>query len=32
MGPPTDTLSIPVVTGSIPAQDPTETVDWRDLV
>jgi hypothetical protein len=32
MGPPTDTLSIPVDTGSIPAVDPSDDVDWRDLV
>lgn len=34
MGPPTDTLSLPVVTGSIPTDDLSDEdgVDWRDLV
>jgi hypothetical protein len=32
MGPPTDTLSLPVDTGSIPAVDSSDDVDWRDLV
>ncbi|MDX2375946.1 DUF4032 domain-containing protein [Microbacterium sp. LRZ72] len=33
MGPPTETLSIPVITGATPVADETEaTVDWRDLV
>jgi hypothetical protein len=35
MGPPTDTVSLPVVTGMTPVVDDEEdetTVDWRDLV
>jgi hypothetical protein len=31
MGPSTDTLSVPVVTGAVPTSD-TGNVDWRDLV
>ncbi len=30
MGPPTETLSMPVITGSIPVSN--DEVDWRDLV
>ncbi len=30
MGPPTETLTMPVITGSIPVGD--DEVDWRDLV
>ncbi|MDR6867561.1 hypothetical protein J2Y69_002165 [Microbacterium resistens] len=32
MGPPTETMSLPVVTGSFPAQDDADDIDWRDLV
>ncbi|MFJ6652856.1 DUF4032 domain-containing protein [Microbacterium sp. NPDC091313] len=34
MGPPTDTMSLPVVTGAVATvgDDEEETVDWRDLV
>ncbi|RKT33478.1 uncharacterized protein DUF4032 [Microbacterium sp. AG1240] len=32
MGPSTETLTIPVVTGSIPTPDPADDIDWRDLV
>ena len=32
MGPPTETLAIPVVTSPIPVDDDEDTVDWRDLV
>ncbi|MFL2001414.1 MULTISPECIES: DUF4032 domain-containing protein [unclassified Microbacterium] len=32
MGPSTETLTIPVITGSIPTPDPADDIDWRDLV
>jgi hypothetical protein len=34
MGPPTETMSLPVITGelSLRSEDEDETVDWRDLV
>ncbi|MCK6067525.1 MULTISPECIES: DUF4032 domain-containing protein [Microbacterium] len=33
MGPPTDTVSLPVITGALPvADDDEQGVDWRDLV
>ncbi|KAA9148985.1 DUF4032 domain-containing protein [Microbacterium lushaniae] len=33
MGPPTDTVSLPVITGAMPvADDDEQGVDWRDLV
>jgi hypothetical protein len=33
MGPPTETLAIPVITDSIPvADEEADKVDWRDLV
>ncbi|PZU48752.1 MAG: DUF4032 domain-containing protein [Microbacterium sp.] len=33
MGPPTETVSIPIITGAIDtSDDDDETVDWRDLV
>jgi hypothetical protein len=35
MGPPTDTMAVPVLTGAISVaddEDEDETVDWRDLV
>ena len=32
MGPPTETMSIPVITGTVTLDDPDDDVDWRDLV
>lgn len=32
MGPPTETVSIPIITGAIDTSDDDEAVDWRDLV
>ncbi|GAA3941868.1 DUF4032 domain-containing protein [Microbacterium soli] len=32
MGPPTETMSLPVVTGSVAVSDDTDAIDWRDLV
>ena len=32
MGPPTETMSLPVVTGAVEVSDDTAAVDWRDLV
>ncbi|MBW1638146.1 DUF4032 domain-containing protein [Microbacterium resistens] len=32
MGPPTETMSLPVVTGAVPVSDDTDAIDWRDLV
>ena len=32
MGPPTETMSLPVVTGTNPVADDDDEVDWRDLV
>lgn len=32
MGPPTETMSVPVITGSVPLDDEDPDVDWRDLV
>jgi hypothetical protein len=32
MGPPTETVSLPVVTGAVPVTDEEDAVDWRDLV
>ncbi|UXW85038.1 DUF4032 domain-containing protein [Microbacterium azadirachtae] len=32
MGPPTETMSLPVITGSVPVDDEDADVDWRDLV
>ena len=32
MGPPTETMSLPVITGSVPVSDDTDEIDWRDLV
>jgi hypothetical protein len=32
MGPPTETMSLPVVTGAVAVSDDTAAVDWRDLV
>ncbi|GAB6858836.1 DUF4032 domain-containing protein [Microbacterium xylanilyticum] len=32
MGPPTETMSLPVITGSVPLDDDEADVDWRDLV
>ena len=33
MGPPTETMSLPVITGVTPlVDDDDEDVDWRDLV
>ncbi|VXB95314.1 conserved hypothetical protein [Microbacterium sp. 8M] len=32
MGPPTETMSLPVITGSVPVDDEEADVDWRDLV
>ncbi|MGF3056867.1 DUF4032 domain-containing protein [Microbacterium sp. YY-01] len=32
MGPPTETLSLPVVTGAVAVSDDSGAIDWRDLV
>jgi hypothetical protein len=32
MGPPTETMSLPVITGSVPVEDEDPDIDWRDLV
>lgn len=32
MGPPTETMSVPIVTDSVPVDDDEAEVDWRDLV
>jgi hypothetical protein len=32
MGPPTETMSLPVITGSVPVDDEEADFDWRDLV
>ena len=32
MGPPTETMSLPVITGSVPLDDDDAGIDWRDLV
>lgn len=32
MGPPTETMSLPVITGMTPVMMKDEDVDWRDLV
>jgi hypothetical protein len=32
MGPPTETMSLPVITGSLSLADDDDEVDWRDLV
>jgi len=32
MGPPTETMSLPVITGSVALDDDTAGLDWRDLV
>ncbi|MFJ4167634.1 DUF4032 domain-containing protein [Microbacterium sp. NPDC089698] len=32
MGPPTETMSLPVITGSVPVDDEDPDIDWRDLV
>lgn len=32
MGPPTETMSLPVITGAVPVSDHTAALDWRDLV
>lgn len=32
MGPPTETMSLPVITGMTPTADDDDEVDWRDLV
>ncbi|MBS1907249.1 MAG: DUF4032 domain-containing protein [Actinobacteria bacterium] len=32
MGPPTETMSLPVITGSVPLDDDGADIDWRDLV
>ncbi len=32
MGPPTETMSLPVITGMTPVADDDDDVDWRDLV
>lgn len=32
MGPPTETMSLPVVTGTIPMGSETAAINWRDLV
>ncbi|MDD7929305.1 DUF4032 domain-containing protein [Microbacterium sp. NM3R9] len=32
MGPPTETMSVPIVTDAVPVDDDETTVDWRDLV
>jgi hypothetical protein len=32
MGPPTETMSLPVITGNMSLADDDDEVDWRDLV
>jgi hypothetical protein len=32
MGPPTETMSLSVITSAIPVVDDDDEVDWRDLV
>ena len=32
MGPPTETMSLPVITGSVPVDEDEAAIDWRDLV
>ncbi len=32
IGPPTETMSLPVITGSVPLDDEEPELDWRDLV
>jgi len=32
VGPPSETLSLPVVTGAVQVTDDTDGIDWRDLV
>ncbi|MET0297761.1 MAG: DUF4032 domain-containing protein, partial [Microbacterium sp.] len=32
MGPPTETVSLPVITSPVPLTDEEEEIDWRDLV
>ena len=32
MGPPTETVSIPIITGVVETRDEDDDVDWRDLV
>lgn len=32
MGPPTETMSVPIITDAVPVDDDETTVDWRDLV
>jgi hypothetical protein len=32
MGPPTETMAVPVVTADVPVPDDEDEVDWRDLV
>ncbi|UWF77057.1 MULTISPECIES: DUF4032 domain-containing protein [Microbacterium] len=32
MGPPTETMGLPVITGELPVSDETGAIDWRDLV
>ena len=32
MGPPTETVSIPIITGAVETRDEDDDVDWRDLV
>ena len=32
MGPPTETVSIPIITGAVDTPDEDDDVDWRDLV
>lgn len=32
MGPPTETMSLPIITGAVPVGDEDPDVDWRDLV
>ena len=32
MGPPTETMGMPTVTGSVAVSPDTAAIDWRDLV
>ncbi len=32
MGPPTETVSVPIITGAVDTPDEDDDVDWRDLV